>query len=66
MSKDEFLFIVNKHKYQFRPVFIIGCGRSGTTILGETYQNIKTFVFLMKDVIYGTKHTLNSTFGHLK
>lgn len=33
---DELLFLVNKHKFQFKPVFIIGCGRSGTTILGQT------------------------------
>ena len=44
--KDEFLFIVNKHKYQFRPVFIIGCGRSGTTILGETLSKHQDICFL--------------------
>ena len=30
------LFYFKKNKYTFAPVFIIGCGRSGTTILGET------------------------------
>ena len=30
------LFNLKKHKNTFTPVFIIGCGRSGTTILGET------------------------------
>jgi len=40
---EELVFLVNKHKYQFKPVFIIGCGRSGTTILGKTlskHQNV--------------------------
>tara|TARA_Y100001968_G_C19421042_1_gene751761 strand:+ start:1214 stop:2047 length:834 start_codon:yes stop_codon:yes gene_type:complete len=30
------LFNIKKKKYIFSPVFIIACGRSGTTILGET------------------------------
>ena len=30
------LFNFKKSNYTFNPVFIIGCGRSGTTILGET------------------------------
>ena len=30
------LFNLKKNKTTFTPVFIIGCGRSGTTILGET------------------------------
>ena len=33
------LFNINKKKYIFSPVFIIACGRSGTTILGETLSN---------------------------
>ena len=33
------LFSFKKNKYTFSPVFIIGCGRSGTTILGETLSN---------------------------
>jgi len=33
---DNLIFRFRKHKYKFRPVFIIGCGRSGTTILGKT------------------------------
>tara|TARA_Y100000385_G_scaffold260771_1_gene290942 strand:+ start:404 stop:1273 length:870 start_codon:yes stop_codon:yes gene_type:complete len=33
---DELVFLATKHKYKFNPVFIIGCGRSGTTILGQT------------------------------
>ena len=30
------LFYIKKRKQEFSPVFIIGCGRSGTTILGDT------------------------------
>ena len=30
------LFNLKKNKSTFSPVFIIGCGRSGTTILGNT------------------------------
>ena len=33
------LFNFKKNKYTFNPVFIIGCGRSGTTILGNTLSN---------------------------
>ncbi|MAO71441.1 MAG: hypothetical protein CMD02_02900 [Flavobacteriales bacterium] len=33
------LFHFKKNKYTFSPVFIIGCGRSGTTILGRTLSN---------------------------
>ena len=33
------LFNLKKHKYTFNPIFIIGCGRSGTTILGKTLSN---------------------------
>ena len=39
MIKDmlkNILFYIKKSKQQFSPVFIIGCGRSGTTILGDT------------------------------
>jgi len=39
MIRDFFktiLFSLKKNKFVFAPVFIIGCGRSGTTILGET------------------------------
>ena len=32
-------FNLKKNKYSFHPVFIIGCGRSGTTILGETLSS---------------------------
>ena len=33
------LFHFKKNKYTLAPVFIIGCGRSGTTILGKTLSN---------------------------
>lgn len=33
------LFNLKKHQYSFNPVFIIGCGRSGTTILGKTLSS---------------------------
>ena len=33
---NEIKFICNKNKYTFSPIFIIGCGRSGTTVLGNT------------------------------
>ena len=47
MIKDFFknlIFFLKKNKYDFCPIFIIGCGRSGTTILGDTlsqHPNIK-------------------------
>ena len=33
---NNILFQIRKSKIEYSPVFIIGCGRSGTTILGET------------------------------
>ncbi|MBE50633.1 MAG: hypothetical protein CMP51_02960 [Flavobacteriales bacterium] len=36
---DEIKFICNKNKYIFSPIFIIGCGRSGTTLLGNTISH---------------------------
>ena len=33
------LFNLKKKNHVFSPVFIIGCGRSGTTILGNTLSN---------------------------
>ena len=33
------IFHFKKNKYTLVPVFIIGCGRSGTTILGKTLSN---------------------------
>ncbi|MEC9209429.1 MAG: sulfotransferase [Bacteroidota bacterium] len=33
------LFYIKKSPYIFSPVFIIGCGRSGTTILGSTLSH---------------------------
>ncbi len=35
-SIKNILFSIKKRNYMFAPVFIIGCGRSGTTILGNT------------------------------
>ena len=35
-SVKNILFNLKKNKSTFSPVFIIGCGRSGTTILGNT------------------------------
>jgi hypothetical protein len=35
-SIKNILFKLKKRSYAFSPVFIIGCGRSGTTILGNT------------------------------
>ncbi|WP_162558659.1 sulfotransferase family protein [Robertkochia solimangrovi] len=34
--KSQLDYKLNRSKYEFYPVFLIGCGRSGTTILGET------------------------------
>ena len=39
MSKEvlkNIFFWFKKNRTEFSPVFIIGCGRSGTTILGDT------------------------------
>jgi hypothetical protein len=33
---NDILFQIRKSKKEFSPVFIIGCGRSGTTVLGNT------------------------------
>ena len=35
-----------KKKYPFQPVFIIGCGRSGTTILGKTLSKHQSIAYL--------------------
>ena len=40
------LFYLKKNKYTFAPVFIIGCGRSGTTILGETLSKHSKIKYL--------------------
>ena len=40
------LFSLKKKKYNFAPVFIIGCGRSGTTILGKTLGKHKDIKYL--------------------
>ena len=40
------LFYLKKNKYTFAPVFIIGCGRSGTTILGETLSKHSEIKYL--------------------
>lgn len=40
--RDDIYFYVRRKNYVFAPVFIIGCGRSGTTILGNSLsQHIK-------------------------
>ena len=40
------LFYFKENKYTFAPVFIIGCGRSGTTILGETLSKHSKIKYL--------------------
>ena len=43
---QDILFYFKKNKYTFAPVFIIGCGRSGTTILGETLSKHSKIKYL--------------------
>lgn len=40
------LFKIKKRTYIFSPVFIIGCGRSGTTILGNTLSHHSQIKYL--------------------
>ena len=40
------IFYLNKKKYSFNPVFIIGCGRSGTSILGRSLSNHPNITYL--------------------
>jgi hypothetical protein len=40
------IFHFQKKKYIFTPIFIIGCGRSGTTILGETLSKHSEIKYL--------------------
>jgi len=39
-------FILKRKKFNFNPVFIIGCGRSGTSILGNTLALHKSICYL--------------------
>ena len=39
-------FLVRHNKFTFKPVFVIGCGRSGTTILGNTLGQHKSICYL--------------------
>jgi len=39
-------FLLKKKNYSFSPVFIIGCGRSGTTILGNSLDKHKSIRYL--------------------
>ena len=61
----KYSFPFKKNKYTLVPVFIIGCGRSGTTILGKTLSNhpkIKylnerrdLYINLIQNLIFGRK-----------
>lgn len=44
--KDEIKFQVSKKRNAFNPVFLIGCGRSGTTILGTTIGKHESITYL--------------------
>lgn len=44
--KDEIKFQVSKKRNAFQPVFLIGCGRSGTTILGTTIGRHESITYL--------------------
>lgn len=39
-------FNMSSKKHQFQPVFLIGCGRSGTTILGNTIEKHESITYL--------------------
>src|ERR1700759_3667355 len=39
-------FLLKKKNYSFNPVFIIGCGRAGTTILGNSLSKHKSIRYL--------------------
>lgn len=45
-SIKNILFFLKKNQHTFSPVFIIGCGRSGTTILGETLSHHSKIKYL--------------------
>lgn len=42
----ELYFLLFKKQYKFQPVFLIGCGRSGTTILGNTIGKHDSIAYL--------------------
>lgn len=42
----ELYFFIFKRQHKFQPVFLIGCGRSGTTILGNTIGNHSSICYL--------------------
>ncbi len=44
--KEELKFRFQKKNYPFRPVFLIGCGRSGTTITGTTLGKHPSITYL--------------------
>jgi hypothetical protein len=43
---DEIRYHRSKNKIKFQPAFLIGCGRSGTTILGTTLGKHKSIAYL--------------------
>lgn len=45
-TSKELQFNISSKKQEFQPVFLIGCGRSGTTILGKTIGKHKTITYL--------------------
>lgn len=44
--KKRIQFLLMDKKFKFQPVFIIGCGRSGTTILGKTLAKYPLICYL--------------------
>ena len=44
--KDKVKFQILKKKNAFQPVFLVGCGRSGTTILGTTIGQHESITYL--------------------
>ena len=43
---NHIVFLIRKRHYVFTPVFIIGCGRSGTTVLGQTLAQHTNICYL--------------------
>ena len=60
------LFHFKKYKYTFNPVFIIGCGRSGTTILGRNVVKTSKIKYLNeRRDLWHTKFILSLIFGKM-
>lgn len=66
--RDDLKFNLLNHKFDFQPVFLIGCGRSGTTTLGKTLGKHSSIAYLneRRDLWHRAYPEFNIWFDHVK